>query len=129
MTLVAGPGAHLVMEGTLLSNIPSTPWRVDTGIKVLGLPVCFPGSHGWVEHGQLEYLGPNSERRTSEGPQGDGRRMGGPLNGINPIATMNQHGAVGLASRPSSRAALGVQHTCSSVCYTLRVRGLVVVRG
>ena len=32
-----------------LAEIPITPWQRDSGIKVLGLPVCFPGSHGFAE--------------------------------------------------------------------------------
>ena len=31
-----------------LYEVPRTPWCVDSGIKVLGLPVCYPGSHAFA---------------------------------------------------------------------------------
>ena len=47
-----GPGADLISglpEGNILQGIPQTPYELDSGLKVLGVPVGRPGEHGMHE--------------------------------------------------------------------------------
>ena len=107
LLLSSSLAVHALLFSSLSYWMLSNSWLkiqvICSSASFLFLP--FPKLFRWVELGQFEYLACNSERRTCKGPQGDGRRKGGPQNDIGPIATMNEHGAVGLASRPSDRAA------------------------
>ena len=49
-----GPGSA-PLEGedmdldSLWNTIPRVPWSADSGLKVLGLPVCYPGTSKFAE--------------------------------------------------------------------------------
>ena len=39
-----------IQNSSLLWSIPVVPWRVGTGIQVLGVLVCFPGDDTYAKH-------------------------------------------------------------------------------
>ena len=41
---------------SLWNTIPRVPWSADSGLKVLGLPVCFPGTSKFAESTFTEVL-------------------------------------------------------------------------
>ena len=47
--VIWGPGCANINHTHQLAKIPVTPWLPDTGVKVLGLPVSYPSSHGFAE--------------------------------------------------------------------------------
>ena len=64
-----GPGsAQLGSEdmdtGSLWNTIPRVPWRAGSGLKVLGLPVCYPGTSQFAETTFTEVLNDLQETYT-----------------------------------------------------------------
>ena len=35
----------MLPQARVLGTVPVTPWVKDSGLRVLGLPVCYPGTH------------------------------------------------------------------------------------
>ena len=42
---------------SLWNTIPRVPWIADSGLKLLGLPVCFPGTSKFAESTFTEVYG------------------------------------------------------------------------